>query len=395
MKKILIVNQHFLTGGIKKTLENLLPVLRERYDVKVLFLCGSTKEFEEKFPGCVLPTPFILSAIMSSLDEMKKMNPFLLPIRVGIKCMGLVLSKLCSAEKIINCAIKMSKSLGQYDCAIAYAHDNWFKNGSFFGGCNEMVRTKADSEKKISWLHGEPKTIGLTPERLARTYREFDQVVAVSKACQEQFEVLSGGKIKCENIQNLYDIEEIRAKTRDVVYQKNPDGMLRIVTVGRLSKIAKRIDKVNEIAKILKEKNYLFDWTVVGDGSEYESCVATCKAYALEDCVHYVGHKSNPYPYIKQSDVLVMVSDSEASPMVLNEALIVGTPVISTDFQAACETVHDGRNGLICNKDVQSICERIEYCIRNQEELQKFRTYISEHPINNERSIERLFRLIG
>ena len=296
---------------------------------------------------------------------------------------------------MVNFSIKLSRKLGYYDCAIAYSHDNWFENGNYFGGCNEIVRTKVRSEKKISWLHGEPMTTGLTAERLYRTYEGFNEIVTVSNACKQQFEVLSGGKIKCKCIKNLYNIDEIAKKTRDITYHENSDRVLRIVTVGRLSKVAKRIDKINEIARLLKKNDYPFDWTVVGDGSEYERCINICKEYGMMECVHYIGNQSNPYPYMKRSDILVLVSDSEASPMVLNEALIVGTPVLSTDFQAAYESVEDGKNGLICGKDVQSIYEKIVYCIEHPDLLNGFRKYIAEHPVNNDKSIQDLKELIG
>ena len=73
-KKILIISQHFSIGGIEKALGNLIPVLMSRYDVKVAFISGNTQEFDDKFPGTRVKSPFILKSALSSLRDIKKMN---------------------------------------------------------------------------------------------------------------------------------------------------------------------------------------------------------------------------------------------------------------------------------------------------------------------------------
>ena len=58
-----------------------------------------------------------------------------------------------------------------------------------------------------------------------------------------------------------------------------------------------------------------------------------CNEYGLQELVDYVGNQDNPYVYMKQSDLFVLVSDTEAMSIVINEALVVGTPVVTTDLQ--------------------------------------------------------------
>lgn len=51
----------------------------------------------------------------------------------------------------------------------------------------------------------------------------------------------------------------------------------------------------------------------------------------LKDRVLLPGFQKNPYPWVRHADLFVMSSDSEGLPTVLIEALILGTPVVSTD----------------------------------------------------------------
>ena len=391
-RKILVINQHFSTGGIKKSLESLIPILMDNYNVNILLLSGNTKEFDEKYPNIRIDSPFVVSSVLSSLKDIKEMNLYV--IRFFIKILFWVLSKVVNSEKLVKFAINVSNRLGKYDCVISYSHDNWSESGSFFGGGNYLALKKTNSVNKISWLHGEPITIGLTKERLFQTYSEFNHIIAVSDAVKAQFESLSDGKILCERIYNIINTGMILNKCKKISYQEDFDKF-RIVTVGRLSKFAKRIDKINEIARKLKEHGYKFKWTVVGGGSEYNFCIRKCREYGLDEMVKYVGDQENPYTYIKESDLFVLVSDSESMSLVINEALIIGTPVVTTDFQAAKESVLDGVTGFIVGKSVDSLFEKIANCIDNREQLKTIRVNIKEHPYSNDIAIKSIKKLVG
>ena len=56
--------------------------------------------------------------------------------------------------------------------------------------------------------------------------------------------------------------------------------------------------------------------------------------YDLQNKVKILSFKNNPYPYIKQSDILILSSLHEGLPNVLIEAAVLKTFVISSN----CET---------------------------------------------------------
>lgn len=55
------------------------------------------------------------------------------------------------------------------------------------------------------------------------------------------------------------------------------------------------------------------------------------RQHGIEDRLILPGFQQNPYAWIKGADALVLSSDYEGLPTVLIEALILGTPVVSTD----------------------------------------------------------------
>ena len=67
----------------------------------------------------------------------------------------------------------------------------------------------------------------------------------------------------------------------------------------------------------------------------------------IKDFVHYLGYKSNPYPFISRALCLILSSRSEGLPGVLIESLILGVPVISTNSSKgvweilSCEESYD------------------------------------------------------
>ncbi len=54
------------------------------------------------------------------------------------------------------------------------------------------------------------------------------------------------------------------------------------------------------------------------------------KKAGIEDRVVFVDSRQNPYPLIANADALILSSDWEGLPGVVVEALICGTPVVST-----------------------------------------------------------------
>ena len=120
-------------------------------------------------------------------------------------------------------------------------------------------------------------------------------------------------------------IDSIYLREQSVL--KKPDLKDYIVHVGRFHK-AKRHDILLEA---YKKSNITAKLILIGDGSEKENILKTIKKLNLEKKVTLLGFILNPYPIIKNAKFLILTSDYEGFGIVLVEALILNTPIISTN----------------------------------------------------------------
>ncbi|MCP5142747.1 MAG: glycosyltransferase [Zoogloeaceae bacterium] len=67
------------------------------------------------------------------------------------------------------------------------------------------------------------------------------------------------------------------------------------------------------------------------DRANFARLQALVDELGLRERVIFPGFQKNPYPWLKHADLFALSSDSEGLPVVLVEALILGTPAVSTD----------------------------------------------------------------
>lgn len=144
-----------------------------------------------------------------------------------------------------------------------------------------------------------------------------------------------------------------------------------IIFVGRLEYTQKRVDR------ILKAWNYISkkypDWClkIIGDGEDrprLESMAAKMNLKRIE----FTG-RTNPQPYYEKSKILLLTSNHEGTPMVIQEAMSYGVvPVVMKSFSAAPDMIKDGYNGVLTKAFVISeFIKAINNLIDNNIHLEK------------------------
>lgn len=135
-----------------------------------------------------------------------------------------------------------------------------------------------------------------------------------------------------------------------------------------------KVFKVGILARISEEKNHaLFleianrlshhtdiEFYVAGDGPDFQKVKDQIKNSNLEHKVKLLGNLEKPEDFIKEMDVLLLTSKREVFPMVVIEAMAVGTPMITIDQGGIREAIINNETGiLISSHSVDMFCTKI------------------------------------
>ena len=76
---------------------------------------------------------------------------------------------------------------------------------------------------------------------------------------------------------------------------------------------------------------------ILGQGPEKDNLLSMINELHIEDSSKLLGYNTNPYKYLKNSDMFVCSSVAEGFSTAATEALIVGTPVVTVEVSGMKE----------------------------------------------------------
>ncbi|CAA6817419.1 MAG: Unknown protein [uncultured Sulfurovum sp.] len=159
-------------------------------------------------------------------------------------------------------------------------------------------------------------------------YKHADMVIFKAQKMKEEF-LQNIPKIKQYSvINNPYDIQKISSLANEPIQDfKFCNSKKYIISVGRLSSEKRFISLI----KGLNSLHNNIELLLIGEGEEKNTLKEYAISQKLEQRVHLLGQKENPFKYIKQAELFILASQGEGFPNVIVEAMICATPVISTD----------------------------------------------------------------
>jgi glycosyltransferase involved in cell wall biosynthesis len=165
----------------------------------------------------------------------------------------------------------------------------------------------------------------LKQRQLIRTY-SGRKLVTVCQALQQDVTTCGIRPLRMETIYNPFDLGAIRQLANASCPLSGEPFLLH---VGRMNQ-QKRHDRLLEAFSL---SNYAGKLVLLGQGSEetLQQLAAQAERLGIAERVVFAGFSDNPYAYMRAAQALVLSSDYEGFGNVLVEALICGTPVISTD----------------------------------------------------------------
>lgn len=331
MTKVLFLIPNLAHGGAEKVLVNLANNMdKTKFDVTVqtLFDVGVNRQY--------------LNSDVKYIGVFKRMprgNTYVM--------------KLFSPEKLYKYFIR-----DDYDIIVSYLEG---PTARIVSGCTNP------NTKLVSWIHIEQHTKELASKSF-RSYKEaldcyskFDRTVCVSDTVKDDFESIFDTKKPVEVLYNTNESEKIKKlsdeQVDDVDFSKDT---INIISVAKIVP-SKGYDRLMKIHKKLIEKNIKNHIYILGIGEEKEKYEKYLTENNLTDTFTFLGYRDNPYKYVKKADLYVCSSRREGFSTAVTEALIVGTPVVSTNCSGAYELLGENNEyGIVTENNEDALYEGIK-----------------------------------
>jgi glycosyltransferase involved in cell wall biosynthesis len=278
-----------------------------------------------------------------------------------------------------------------YDCAVAFLHNG--RNKSFFGGVQDFVLHKIKAARKVTLLHDDYGKCGANHSVNNKIMARFDEIAACSDGCRGVFESLVPElKSKSVTVRNCNNIAEIRSLSEEdtVLYDEN---RLNVLCAARFSP-RKGIDRAIIAAKEMLQQGIPITLHILGSGIMETQLKSMVQEYGLQEYVNFYGEQGNPYRYMKNADLFLLTSFHEAAPMVIDEAYILGVPILTTRTNSSDEMVTARNCGWVCENSQEALNQALAEVLRNETQLKEMKKRLREQSPDNAMALSQFYDLI-
>lgn len=341
MKKVLFLIPDLRHGGAEKVLVNLVNNLdREKFDVtlQTLFDKGVNKKYLRKdvryIPG--------LKWQFRGNSHLFRRIPASLLYKFFVK------------EK--------------YDIIVSYLEGTTTR---ILKGCSDK------NIRKVAWIHTAFDTetayaVGFkSKEEATNAYKSFDKVVFVSDAAKQAFEKTANtqfgnGMVLYNTVESDTIMSKASEPIQDVELSRNE---INVCSVAKIVQV-KGYDRLARVHKKLIDEGFLHHIYILGIGEQREEIETYICENNLSDSFTFLGYRDNPYKYVKNSDLYVCSSHREGFSTAVTEALVVGTPVVSTCCSGAYELLgYNNEYGIVTENSEEGIYEGLKQMLSSKELL--------------------------
>jgi glycosyltransferase involved in cell wall biosynthesis len=284
----------------------------------------------------------------------------------------------------------------EFDLAVAFLE----------GGSAYYVADHVNAKRKAAFIHIDYGMSGYTRKLDRDCYLRYDRVFAVSDEVRESFaaaypEIAD----KTMVFHNFLDVDEIKrmAVQGEAIWNVDEaDGgineakngkAVRILTVGRITE-QKAYDVAVEAMRCLVQMGIDACWYVVGDGPLRGRIQQMIDGYGLGSHFVLLGAKSNPYPYFANADIYAHCTRFEGKSIAIQEAQVLGLPVIASDCNGNREQIQDGVDGILCELNPVVIAEKLRLLIEDGELRARYAQRSCSRVINHDGDLEKLLGLL-
>lgn len=278
----------------------------------------------------------------------------------------------------------------EYDVAIAFLE----------GQTCKYVANHVKAKEKITWVHVDYKEARICAKYDIPSLEKYKHIIHVSEKCLNSFtEMYPGFADRCSVIENILS----QARLRHLAEELTEDLMIdekkiNIVTTCRITYYQKGLDRTLDIfSKMVEEDTELHNkihWYIIGNGPDYEDFKQRIKEKNLEAIITVLGPQKNPYKFYTKMDCFFLPSRYEGKPMAVTEALMLGLPVIVTEYSSAKEQIQNGIEGKVFDNSEKGTEEALRYIIAHRDEMNTMKQFILQKDYSNVEEMKKIEALL-
>ncbi len=380
-KKILFVNDEMQMGGVARVLNTLMAALPEdKYEIDLLVLHKEGMLLSE-IPAkvhVIEGTPFF-NTVDEALNDLVKRREFShvmgkLRLLTYMKT-GLIKKKIVKERKKI-----LSK---RYDVEVAAKE----------GFCT-IFTAYGDSLRKINWVLTDYSVCNYSKNHMPlvkEALKHIDLNIADSRHAMDAYKEVFG----VENgmaIHNLMDTERVKQGMKEDASPviNGTDGP-NIISVARFHP-QKSIDRLLIASKETYDAGNHHTLYLVGGGQEEEKLRQMVKDMNMNHVV-FLGYQQNPYGMIRKCDLFVLSSLYEGFATVINESLICGTPVLTTEVSGCDEQITSPDYGWIVENSQKGLTEGLKNALCSIGDLEDKKLMLRNYEYPNEEILKEFMEV--
>lgn len=257
-----------------------------------------------------------------------------------------------------------------YDIAVSYLEG---PTARIISGCTDP------KTKLVSWIHVEQhsrETASASFKNFKEAkacYHRFDQTICVSEYVKKDFVRIFDFH---SSVQVLYNTNETEKILRQAMENQNEirldPSCKNLCAMGTIKK-SKGFDKLARIHKRLLDEGIQQKVYLLGTGPEQNALEQYVYANHLKNSFIFLGYNTNPYKYLRNSDLFVCSSEAEGFSTAATEALIVGTPVVTTRVSGMEEMLGaENAYGIITDNNENALYEGIKQMLTEPGLLEQY-----------------------
>ena len=272
----------------------------------------------------------------------------------------------------------------QYDLAVSFLE----------GASAYYVADRVQAKRKAAFIHIDYQAAGYLPVMDRDCFSKMDRVFVVSAEVGEKFgAVYPQHREKIHLFRNILDPETIRAKAESGQGFTDDYKGIRLVTVGRLAYQKAYDIAIDAMARLAKD-GYDARWYVIGEGPEQKALEKRIQSAGLTERFFLLGGKDNPYPYMRQADIYVHATRFEGKSIAIEEAQILGKPILASDCTGNREQIVSGYDGMLISLDQDTLAEALEWLIDHPDKRQELADNVRKKNLEHPEELRKLLSLM-